>query len=256
MRWTVVGAALLGLFSGCGSSFHPPETFEWGTRPITFSPPPADWERTGELSGGLKGARFVRRWEAMGVAEYYLVGDRDRRPALKDLLDRFDSFDERELRRQLQLALYRTDDPLSPDEAEVAAEANEAIHRATMAHINGDLAGARSELAAALAAAERLKLALDDVVGRVEFRPERRQEPERYRLLSRRSTEIAGRSASVVDFTLWTPERPYWGREVYVMDDNHLFVATYQGSKSNLSLFDRMVATISFPTADSLRASK
>jgi hypothetical protein len=246
-----VTVAIFLAISGCTPRLPPAETFEWGAQPISFSPPPAGWERTGEGGAGFRGARFVRKWEAMSVAEYYLVGDRDRRADLEDLLDRFDAFDDRGLRRALQLAHWRTDNPLSAAESTVAAQVNEALDRATLSHIRGEPErAARADVAAALAASKRLKLSLTDVLDRVLFRPERRQEPWRYRLLGQRDTEMAGLPATVVDFTLQTPERPYRGREVYVLENNHLFVASYQGSPRNLALFDRIVATISFPRAN------
>ena len=192
----------------------------------------------------------------MGVAEYYLVGDRDRRFALETLLDRFDSFDDYRLRWEIQIAHCRIDDPLSPAEARVAAEVNEALDRASLSQIRGEPEAARAEIAEALARSRPLKLSLDDVLDRVVFRPARRQEPERYRLLGQRSTQVAGLPAVAVDFTLRSPERPYWGREVYFMKDNHLFVAGYQGSQGNLGLFDRVVATISFPPREAKRATR
>ena len=150
----------------------------------------ARWPRV----GGLRGSWFLKRWEGMGVAEYYLVGDRDRRFALETLLDRFDSFDDYRLRWEIQIAHCRIDDPLSPAEARVAAEVNEALDRASLSQIRGEPEAARAEIAEALARSRRLKLSLDDVLDRVVFRPARRQEPERYRLLGQRSTR-GGRAA-------------------------------------------------------------
>jgi hypothetical protein len=58
---------------------------------------------------------------------------------------------------------------------------------------------------------------------------------------------IAGIPAYRLDFTLNTPERQLVGREYYLLHNNHLFEAAFLGLPENLPLFERVVATISFP---------
>lgn len=246
-----VGALATLVVAGCGQPPPAPrETFNWGSQPISFSPPPSGWRREGELSGGLRGVRFIKErsvGEAIGVADYYRLGERDGRARLRELLAKFDRYDRRSFMRALQLVRYRTDEPVSPLEAEVAAAVNAALERASAANLKDDRERAGREVAAALAEADRLRFSLTDVIGVVIFRPERRQEPERYTLLGRRDATIAGQPAVLVDYTFDGPERRYSAREAYVVRNNHLFVATFIGLKENLELFDRVVASIEFP---------
>ena len=76
-----------------------------------------------------------------------------------------------------------------------------------MAFRNRDKDAARAHLEAALRAADRLHFSLADVIARVEFKPERRQEPEYYQMLGRREATIAGEPAVIVDYTVKVPER-------------------------------------------------
>jgi hypothetical protein len=59
---------------------------------------------------------------------------------------------------------------------------------------------------------------------------------------------IAGIRVYRLDFTLNTPERQLVGREYYLLENNHLFEAAFLGLPENLPLFERVVATISFPS--------
>ncbi len=239
------------LVAGCQQpAVVPRETFNWGSQPIAFSPPPPGWRREGELSGGLRGARFIKTGsvgEAIGVANYYLLSDRDGRVKLRQLLATFDTYDRYHFRRALQLAKSRTDQPFSPLEAQVAKAVNAALDRAYAAYVNGDRDRARAQIGAALFEAEQLRFSLDDVIGVVIFQPERRQEPERFQVLQRRNGQIGGEPAVSVDYTYDSPERRYYGREAYVVRNNHLFVVTFIGLKENLEVFDRVVASIGFP---------
>ena len=250
VRRTLGSLVLAAAIAGCDlPRLSAPETFAWGAQPISFSPP-VGWSRSAHLEGGLRGVRFVKErsvGQAIVVAEDYLVGDRDRRAALEELLERFDRYDDRELRRALSLARCRTDDPLSPREAEVATEVNAALDRALVAHFADQPEAARAEIAAALAAARGLKLSLGDVLERVAFRPEGHEEPEAVRVLARRQVVVGGEPAAAVDYTRRLPNRLYRGREVYLMRDNHLFIATLFGISESRPLFDRLVASIAFP---------
>ena len=90
------GALLLILaLCACGKSPQSPvpslplaQTFNFAAQPIVFSPPPPPWEPEGELSGGLRGVRYVKRGgvgEAIGVANYYDVSRRLRQAGLDQL---------------------------------------------------------------------------------------------------------------------------------------------------------------------------
>jgi len=248
-RASLLAIALAG--AGCQRvAIEPKETFNWGDQPIAFAPPGNGWRREGELSGGVRGIRFIKErsvGEAVGIGNYYLLGDRSRVARLGDLLDKFDTYDRRGFSRAVALARSRTDDAFSTLESEVAENVNAALDRAIAAHINGDRDGARAAIADAQGHAGRLQFALDDVLDRVSFDPQRRQEPERYQLLGRRDIRIGGEPAVVIDYTRTTSERVYYGREAYVVRNNHLFIATFIGLKENLALFDRVIASVEFP---------
>lgn len=228
------------------------ETFDWVGQPITFAPPPDNWRREGYGDGGWLGAYFVRErsvGERIYVADYRIVAERDNHDDLREFLDKIDTYNESEFRRALQNVLRRTDDPLSPLEGDVSTRVNECLHRASMAQLNGDPSGARWEVQAAVREAERLRLTLGDVLARVEFHPERRQEPSKWQVLGRREGEVAGCPAVFVDYTWQGEERLYHCRDAYFMRDNHLFSASFHGLKESLKVFDEVVASIQFPEA-------
>ena len=51
----------------------------------------------------------------------------------------------------------------------------------------------------------------------------------------------------VVDYTVTTPERTFAAREVYLVHDSRLYVATFIGLEANLAMFDRVVGSLQFP---------
>ncbi|HJR02901.1 MAG TPA: hypothetical protein VKA83_14785 [Methylomirabilota bacterium] len=227
-----------------------PETFDWAGQQISLAPPPAGWRREGQSSGGIRGARFVKErsvGEAIGVGDYYLLAERLRRAKLQEIIGQFDTFDGHDFQKALRNAYAFTDSPFSPLEAEVAADINAALGRATAAFRMKDRGLARAELGVALGAAERLRFTLDDVLERVVFTPERPEEPQRPLVVGRREATIAGEPAVIVDYTLDTRERTLHGREAYVVHNSHLFVATFRGLEENLPVFDRVIESIRFP---------
>ena len=242
------------LVAGCdsgplGPAASQPETFDWAGQQISLAPPPAGWRREGQSSGGIRGARFVKErsvGEAIGVGDYYLLANRLRRAKLQEVIDQFDRLDLRDFPKALRQAYAYTDSPFSPLEAEVAAEINAALGRATVAFRMNNREGARTELGVALGAAERLHFALGEVLDAVVFTPERRAEPQRWLVVGRREATIGGEPAVIVDYTFDTPERKLYGREAYVVHDSHLFVATFLGLEQNLRVFDRVVESIRF----------
>ena len=244
------------LLSSCGGKpfakapARPPETFDWVGQSITFTPPPDSWRREGYGDGGWLGAWFVKErsvGERILVADYRLVAERDNRAEIAEIVEKFDTFDERGFRKALGNVQRRTDDPLSPLEGDISRRVNESLRASLMAFLNDDASGARWELRAAVRESERLQLTLGDVLDRVEFRPERRQEPARWQLLERRTGELAGYPAVFIDYTFQSPERLYHCRDVYWMRENHLFTASFLGLKASLPVFDEVVASIQFP---------
>ena len=256
-RWLLACFALAA--AACGSSrtpaaaapqLSPAETFDWSGQAITFAPPSAGWRREGETSGGIKGARFVKErsvGEAIGLGDYYVLADRHRRVQLREMLDRFETYDDGfAWDKAIRGAYAHTDTPFTPLESEIAERINTEIGQANVAFRTHDQSAARSHLEAALTEAERLHFTLDEVVDRVEFTPERRQEPERYHVLGRREATLAGEPAVIIDYTVTTAERTMTAREAYFVHNSHLFIATFIGLPENLALFDAVLASIRF----------
>ena len=258
------GLALLTLIGACGSTPPPPgppqppklqapETFNWTGEKITFSIPPLGWRREGETGGGIKGVRFVKErsvGEAIGLGDYYVLADRNRSAHIREILDKFESFDYGfAWDKAIREAWAYTDTPFSSLETEIAERVNSAVSQAGAAFRNRDRDAAKSHLEAALAEANRLYFTLDDVLGRVEFKPENRQNPDWYKMLGRREATIAGERAVIVDYTVKVPERieAYAAREAYFMHNSHLFVCTFIGLKDTLNVFDAVIASIGFP---------
>ena len=163
-------------------SLLPPETFNWTGEAISF-PIPAGWRREGETSGGVKGIRFVREQsvgEAIGLGDYYILADRNRSAYLKDMLENFDTYDEGfAWDKALRKTYAYTDTPFTTLESEISEAVNNEVGQASVAWRSRDRDAAKAHLEAALAASQRLHFSLAEVVDRVEFKPERRQEPER-----------------------------------------------------------------------------
>jgi hypothetical protein len=254
---------LIGLVVGpaCSSSpappgapaLQPPETYDWTGEKISFRIPPAGWRREGETSGGIKGARFVKEnsvGEGIGLGDYYILADRNRSAHIRDILAKFDTFDQGfAWDKALREAYAYTDTPFSSLESEIAERVNSEVGQASAAWRNRDRDAAKAHLEAALAEARRLRFSLGDVITRVEFKPERRQNPERYHMLGRRDTTIAGEPAVIVDYTVKVPERlePFSAREAYVVHNSHLFICTFIGLQESLAVFDAILASIEFP---------
>jgi len=232
---------------------QPRETFDWTGEKISLSMPPIGWRREGETSGGIKGVRFVKErsvGEGIGVGDYYILADRNRSRHIRDMLDKFDTFDEGfAWDKALRSAYAYTDTPFSSLESEIAGRVNDEVGQASMAWRNRDRDAARTHLEAALAESSRLHFSLDEVIARVEFKPERKQNPEYYQMIGRRDATIAGEPAVIVDYTVKVPERPhtYSAREAYFVHNSHLFICTFIGLPESLAVFDAMLASIEFP---------
>jgi len=92
----------------------------------------------------------------------------------------------------------------------------------------------------------QLRLALDDVVEETRFSTDGWPfPPDSFVIGEMIPDTIAGVPAYRLDFTLNTPERSLVGREYYFMKNNYLFEAAYLGLPVNLTLFERVVDTIS-----------
>jgi len=260
-----VAAAAAAVIGGCSSAVAPAETFDWRGKSITFAPPPPAWRREGINEGGMLGVYFVLTGsvgERIFVADHYIIADRDRRAALDELLERLndvgdpDDLDHRELAHAISLARWRTEDPLSPLEADIAREGNYRLDRASLAVFNEGRPEVHRQLVAAREEAERMHLELKDVLDRVKFKAKGHHEPVEWKVVSEGPATVAGVPAWRVDYTWQSTKRLYYGRELYFVSDNHVFTASFHGLEQNLLLFDRIAASITFPPADSTKAGE
>ena len=90
---------------------------------------------------------------------------------------------------------------------------------------------------------------LEDVVEEVRFRPEHLVTVDSMHVSELQPDSVAVEPAFSLDFFMIHEGREFVGREYYMLRNNYLFVAAYQGLLENLELFDRVVASISFPEA-------
>jgi len=251
-RLTPAALLALALLQGCGpdTATAPRETFNWTDRPVSMEPPGPSWRREGDNGAGVLGAYFVKErsvGEAISVGEWTRLATHHRGAALRKLRDEVDTMGRRDFTHAASLARMRTDDPFTADEARIAESVNGHIDGAVTAFLNDDRDAAKDELSAAAEVAAQLRYTLPEVIDLVEFKPERRQEPSRYKVTGRRDALVAGEPAMVVDYTVTVPERTFAAREVYLVHDSRLYVAKFIGLEANLKLFDRVVGSLTFP---------
>ena len=104
-----------------------------------------------------------------------------------------------------------------------------------------------ADLEDALRAATAYQPTLEELLPSIRLRPDRMQEPERWRIAYDRDTTIAGRPAFASDDTLITPERPLLYRQVFWVVNGCAFHTTYQGTAANLRTWHQLIDTIQFP---------
>jgi hypothetical protein len=228
----------------------PRETFNWSAQAVSFTPPPAGWYREGELSGGVKGVRFVKErglGQAITVGELHRVGERDRTAAIRKLLDTLDEIPRHKVLREIQLAMSRTDAPYFPGEANIAREVNDTLWRAHQSWVRGDRIATRRHVEAALGAATRFRFTLDDVMERAVVEPLRAQQGERFDSIARRTLRLADHDAVAFEWAFDHNGRTYHRREIYLVHDSHLFTIRFVGLEESLPLFERIASSIEFP---------
>ncbi len=232
--------------AGLGS----PEVFTWGGQPISFSPPPEGWERQRSQPGGREGIEFIKVGsvgEVIGVEEAFYLDHRDRCDRLQALIEDLDNLEPRDLARALQRARPYAQPPLNVGEAWNARAANVRLDRAQEALRDRDHGLAREEIRAAREQLSRIRYSLDEVVDRVMYTGEGLPPYVTVQVGEPTSGELAGVPAIAVSYDMQYGGRTYRGRQIYVVNNNRLFVMRYQGLEKNLPLFERVVETVSFP---------
>ena len=251
-----------GVAAGCGSTESPPavveelrpaETFDWSGQPIAFALPPLGWERQRSQPGGREGVRFIKAGsvgEEVRVQERLSVADRDRCGRLRELLREFEKMDRRTFEKALQRARLYANPPINDEEEWFAEEANLILDEARTAFRANDPVGVRSSIEQVLKLAGRIRYSLDEVVDEVRFSGEGFPPEVRAEVGESSPAELAGEPAMRLDYALHYNKRDYSGRELYVVNNNHLFVVGYQGLAENLPMFERILATVSFPEGE------
>ena len=253
-----LGLVLAAVACGGGGGPAPPavvelpsvEVFSWGGQPISFSPPPGDWRRQKEQSGGLRGARFVLSGsvgERIHVAEHYQLDERDRCARLSALISNFESMDMNAFRNALLRARPHAPEPINGLEARHAQYANEHLDGAFEAFRENDTINTRYWLERARDQVAQIRYVLGDVVDRATFAPAASPAGPLFEVGQRAPATVAGEQAAALDYAMTLEGRRYVGREYYVVKNNRLFVASFQGLEENLGLFERIVESITFP---------
>lgn len=250
----------LSVFAACSgdaasvdpADLPPAELFNWGGQPVSVSPPPDAWERQKEQSGGLRGVRFIKTGsvgEEIRLAEHYALDERDRCERLTRLLADLDNLDLDGFRSRVHRARLWAKPPITDREERLAQVANASLDRAFEAFYQQDPVTARSAVAQALEQAQRIRYSLDDVLDRVMFTPAAYDSFGTVVVDTPMRGTVDGRPSVWVDFTLDSTERGllYRGRQAYVLENNRLFVFTFFGLPENLSLFEAILDTVSFP---------
>lgn len=230
----------------------PVERFDWVSQPVEFAPPPPAWERQAENSGGRLGVFFTHRGsvgERIIVAAYRLLAERDRRAALRDLRERCESMTAREFARAAALARPRTEGAISREESEVAARVHAALDRAIAEHFAGRPLEARFAMSSAVAAAESYVPGERELLERIRFRREDRQEPHRYGEVTDSAGTVDGLPALVQRYGFRGDSDSLECREVFVVANGTAFTASFMGLEENLPLFEAVVASMRFPAA-------
>jgi hypothetical protein len=250
---------LVAGLSACGGeeprsvTLLPAETFRWtGGQPIAFSPPDERWKRSRYQNGGAEGVSFVlegSKGEQIFVAERFFLGRRDRCDEIRTLLEKFDHFDGRTFRRDLNRARLHASPPYNPQEERMAEVVNYTLERAGEAYRNGDTTTARAELERAMEQAGQIRYRIDEIVDRVIFKAEDNQVYPALRVEAPISGIVAGEPAVAVKFTFDGHRLAMIGRRIYLVRNNRLFELGYQGTLANFPVFETLIESIRFPAA-------
>jgi hypothetical protein len=231
----------------------PAEVFRWGGQPISVSPPTEGWHRERALSGGLRGARWVKSGSAgeeIRVAEHYALDERDRCEQFTDLLDELDDMDASELGHALQHTALYAEPPINDDEGLLVEWANSRLDQAREAFFQERPEEARAAIVDAFDAARRIRYTLDDVVERVMLSADSYDDFVKVSVDEPVESTLAGEPSVSVDFELASKDGNglYLGRQVYVVKNNRLFVVSFLGLAENQSVFEQVLESISFPS--------
>lgn len=228
------------------------ETFTWGSQPISVSPPPEDWYRDRANSGGLRGVRFIKSrgfGEEIRIAEHYALDERLRCGEQMALLDELDGLSRNEFAGRLQRARLHVRDPINLFEERAAETANAALDEASARFRADDIPGTRRAIRQAIDRARGIRYQLTEVVDRVMFDEASYDSFGNVQTMAPVNGYVGGMPSISVDYTLDSTDNghQYRGRQVYVLENNRLFVLSYHGLLRNLPVFEAILDSVSFP---------
>jgi hypothetical protein len=248
-----VAVVLIVSFFSCGGEekLSPSETFTWGGgQPISFSPPPSDWESSRYQNGGAEGVDYVKK-ESMGeqiiVAEHLFLGEYDNCANILDILAKIDEHDPVSFQSYIQRARPYNPRPFNDKEDRLIPQINKRLDRAVKAFRSDDRSSAKNELKKALDLAGKIRYTVGETVDRVIFTAEKNQVYPDLQVQEPFKSTLAGVPTVNVHFTFNGHGEPMVGRRIYLVKNNRMFVFGFQGLEENLPLFERILQTVLFP---------
>lgn len=232
-----------------------PETFTWhGEQPITFSPP-IRWQAGRYQQGGRNGVNYIKKGQRIAVTEYTKVGELDGCAKMQEVLSELGTMDNRVLRQKLRRALRAPSSVSNPTATRLVAGVQKYATAAQDALIDDNLAAVRDEIDRALRSRFNSELRLEDYLDEVVYKQTARGDIKRVVIELPEKLMVGGEPAVSIDYEVdiraryatGVMEKTEAGREVYVMSNNRLFIAAFQGRPESVSLFEQVVDSIAFP---------
>ncbi len=229
----------------------PLELFTWtGDQPISFSPPPADWNRSRYQNGGTEGVDFVLAGsggEQILIAERFFLGNRDRCIAIRELQDSLGDFNPRSFSEALQKGKRYKESAPSVQDEKITPLINDTLNRARDHYRAGDMALVQVELDRALEHSAEIRYTLVETVDEVLFTAKGNSVYPKIQVDAPVDDELAGEPAVRVNFTFDSYRVPFIGRRIYTINNNRMFEIGFQGTEANLPLFEAVLESITFP---------
>ena len=231
------------------------ETFTWhGQQPISFTPP-SGWQSGRYQQAGRDGVNYIHSGQHLAVTEYTKVGALDGCANLQDALSKFGTADTRALQKDLQNAVRSPHSVTDTKQAKMLASLRNHVEKAQEAVGRNDLSRARQEIDYALRTRFKYRFTLDDYLDEVMFDRKAGGDLKRVAISLPDELSVGGEPAVSVDYEVDIDaqyatrrvKKTESGREVYVLNNNRLFVASFQGKRENLALFENVVNSITFP---------
>ena len=231
------------------------ETFTWqGEQPITFKPP-LGWRSGRYQQGGRNGVDYIQSGQRIAVTEYTKVGQLDGCAKLQEVLSELGTSDNRALQRKLRNAVRSPQSVTSAKEASMLRGIKEYVAEAEEALANNDIPRVRQEIDNAMRTRFANEFHLDDYLDDVIYSQTAQGDLKRVEIEIPEQLMVGGEQAVSIDYEVdieanyatGLMKKTEAGRQVYVISNNRLFIASFQGRPENMSLFELVVNSIAFP---------